>query len=57
MDNSEFTAIEPATIEYILVSDLDSKVLKAGTYLELKVLAGIVRRAGGQCTIFKATKG
>lgn len=46
-----------STIEYILVPDIDSKVLKSGTYIELKALAGIIRRAGGQCTIFKSTKG
>lgn len=43
--------------EYLLVSDKDSKILKSGTYRELKLLAGLIRRGGGEVTIFKPTKG
>ncbi len=43
--------------EYLLVSDLTSKVLKSSTnYPEVKKLANLIRRGGGQVTIFKSTK-
>ncbi len=47
----------PAPTEYILVTDKTSKILQSGTYNELKKLAGLIRRGGGEVTIFKATKG
>ncbi|MBK7804325.1 MAG: hypothetical protein IPJ55_17020 [Chloracidobacterium sp.] len=44
--------------EYILVSDLTSKVLKSSeNYQEIKNLATLIRKGGGQVTIFKSTKG
>jgi hypothetical protein len=44
--------------EYILVSDLTSKVLKSSeNYQEIKNLATLIRNGGGQVTIFKSTKG
>ncbi len=44
--------------EYLLVSDRTSEVLKSGSdYMSVRKLAGIVRRAGGEVTIFKAIKG
>lgn len=47
-----------ADTEYLLVSDKDSKVLKSSTdYQEIKNLATLVRRAGGEVTIFKSIKG
>lgn len=43
--------------EYLLVSDTTSKVLKSSTsYIEIKKLANLIRRGGGQVTIFKSTK-
>ena len=48
---------EPEPTEYILVTDRDSKIVKAGSYIELKALAGLIRKSGGEVTIFKATKG
>lgn len=51
---------EETESEYILVSDKTSEVLlsalgwkNAG---ELRKTAAIIRKAGGECTIFKATK-
>lgn len=47
-----------AATEYLLVSDHDSKVLKAGpNYYELVRLANLIRRGGGSVTIFKSTNG
>ena len=44
--------------EYILVSDTTSKVLKSSeSYQEIRNLATLIRKVGGQVTIFKATKG
>ncbi len=44
--------------EYILVSDKTSEVLKSSeSYQEVKKLAGIIRKGGGEVTIFKRTKG
>jgi hypothetical protein len=46
--------------EYILVSDKTSEVLKSAlgwnNAAELRKLASVIRKAGGECTIFKATK-
>lgn len=44
-------------IEYIVVGDHNSEVLKSGTYAECRSVASLVRRGGGSCTVFKATKG
>lgn len=44
-------------VEYILVSDRDSKVLFSGTYQQCVRRANFARAAGGEVTIFKATKG
>lgn len=42
--------------EYILVSDKDSKVLKSSPDRFLIIrLANMIRKAGGQVTIFKST--
>ncbi len=44
--------------EYLLVSDKTSEVLKSDSdYMVIKKLAGIIRKAGGEVTIFKAIKG
>lgn len=49
--------MKPPT-EYLLVSDLTSKVLKSSTsYQEVHSLACLIRKGGGQVTIFKSTKG
>lgn len=43
--------------EYMLVADLTSKVIKTSTnYIEIKKLANLIRRGGGQVTIFRSTK-
>ncbi len=46
--------------EYILVSDKTSEVLLSALGWantgELRKTASIIRKAGGECTIFKATK-
>ena len=45
-------------IEYIVVSDRDSKVLKSTTdWCEAVRLAILIRRGGGSVTISKSTKG
>ena len=44
--------------EYILVSDTKSEVLYShDSYMTVKRTAGMIRKAGGQVTIFKAIKG
>lgn len=41
--------------EYILVTDKDSKVIKSSPdYKEILTFATIIRKAGGEVTIFKA---
>lgn len=41
--------------EYLLVSDTKSEVLKSSTDLnDLRKVAGMIRKAGGQVTVFKA---
>jgi len=43
--------------EYLLVTDRDSKILKSSeNRFELVKLANTIRKAGGEVTIFKATK-
>lgn len=43
--------------EYLLVSNHDSKVLKSDTNrYELLKLANIIRRGGGEVTVFKSTQ-
>jgi hypothetical protein len=43
--------------EYILVTDLTSKVLKSSTdYNTILKQANLIRKAGGQVTIFKSLK-
>lgn len=45
----------PLPIEYLLVSDKDSKVLKSSTdYNEILKLANLIRRADGEVTIFRS---
>ena len=52
------TTVKPTEHEYILVSDKTSEVLKSDSdYMTIKKLAGIIRKAGGEVTIFKAIKG
>ena len=42
-------------IEYLLVSDRDSKVLKSSTdYNEILKLANLIRKADGEVTIFRS---
>ena len=44
--------------EYLLVSDKNSKVLLSTTnWVEVKKTAGLIRRGGGEVTVFKSTKG
>lgn len=44
--------------EYLLVSDRDSKVLKSSeNWYEIVKLANLIRRGGGEVTVFKSTKG
>jgi len=52
------TPAKPTEHEYLLVSDKKSEVLKSSSdYMEIKKLAGFIRKAGGEVTIFKAIKG
>lgn len=45
-------------VEYLLVSDKESKILKSSlNYYEVLKLAIIIRKGGGEVTIFKSTKG
>ncbi len=54
-DGPEFA--EKASLEYILVADKTSLVLKSTTdYKEIVTLAAFVRKAGGEVTIFRALK-
>jgi len=42
-------------VEYLLVSDKDSKVLKSSTdYNEILKLANLIRKADGEVTIFRS---
>lgn len=44
--------------EYALVFDRTSEILNVNSdYVAIKKLAGVVRKAGGEVTIFKAIKG
>jgi hypothetical protein len=44
--------------EYIVVSDTNSKVLlSTANWYEAVKLAHKIRNAGGQCTIFRSTRG
>lgn len=44
--------------EYLLVSDQTSKVLKSSeNWYEIVKLANLIRRGGGEVTVFKSTKG
>lgn len=44
--------------DYILVGDKNSRVLAAETdYVAIKKLASLIRKGGGEVTIFKAIKG
>lgn len=44
--------------EYLLVTDHTSEVVKTGhEYQEIRSLATLIRKAGGQVTVFKAIKG
>lgn len=44
--------------EYIVVADKTSKVLlSTADWLEAKRYATMIRRGGGECTVFKSTKG
>ena len=46
------------TTEYLVVADKTSKVLKSTEdYNEAKRLASLIRKSGGEVTIFKATRG
>lgn len=49
--------VESEPIEYVTVSDTNSKVIHSGTDLgEHRRLVGKIRKCGGQATIFKALK-
>jgi hypothetical protein len=44
--------------EYVVISDTNSKVLlSTNNWYEAVKLANLIRRGGGQVTIFKSTKG
>lgn len=48
---------EDKKTEYLLVTDTTSEVIKSSTDRhELKKLATLIRKAGGEVTIFKATE-
>lgn len=43
---------------YILVADKTSQVLATEVdYVAIKRIAALIRKAGGECTIFRAIKG
>ena len=51
----DYKAEDDTYREYLLVSDTTSEVLKSSTDLgELRKMAGMIRKAGGQVTVFKA---
>lgn len=51
----DYMAEDDTDREYLLVSDTKSEVLKSSTDLgELRKMAGMIRKAGGQVTVFKA---
>ena len=53
----DISKLSPKT-EYILVTDKTSKILKSTTdWYEVVKQANFIRRAGGEVTIFKSTKG
>lgn len=48
---------DPPAVEYLVVTDRDSKiVLSTLDYYEAVKLANVCRRTGGEVTIFKSTK-
>ena len=48
----------PSEVEYIVVADKTSKVLlSTNNWNEAKRYANLIRRGGGEVTIFKSTKG
>ena len=50
-------ATKPFLVEWLLVTDRDSKILKSSPdRYELVRLANTIRRAGGEVTIFRSTK-
>lgn len=49
--------IFPPFKEYIVVTDIDSLVVKSASYPECVKFANEIRKCGGEVTIFKATKG
>lgn len=52
-----FKPVDHIPREYLLVTDKDSKILKSSLdRFELIRLANIIRKGGGEVTIFKATK-
>lgn len=54
----ELPARKPDPIEYLVVADKTSKVLLSTTdWNEAKRTANLIRRGGGEVTVFKSTKG
>jgi hypothetical protein len=54
---TELPADEEGT-EYLLVTDQTSEVmLSTQDWQQVRKLAGVIRRAGGEVTIFKSTRG
>lgn len=47
----------PSTTEYLVVTDKDSKILlSTPNYYEAVKTANLIRRGGGEVTVFKSTK-
>lgn len=43
---------------YVLVADKTSQILATDVdYVAIKRIAALIRKAGGECTIFRAVKG
>ena len=50
--------VPPDPVKYLVITDKTSKVLKAtAKWNEAVKLANLIRRGGGEVTIFKATRG
>lgn len=55
--NSLISGPKDLDIEYIIVSDSTSEVIKSSNALgEIRKLANLIRKSGGNVTIFKSTK-
>lgn len=48
--------VPPAEDECLLITDKTTEIIKCGKYDDLKKLAELIRKAGGEVTIFKAVE-